>query len=165
MERKHAEELLLSLQGQLWGYAYTLTLEKNRADDLLQETFTRVLCKAHTFKSGSSKFAAWAHTIMRHAFINSIKKKEHTHTVHLSDTPFAHKPLEHNSSDSQALTNDIYTAINNLPGNAPQVMHMYIVGHKYIEIAAHLQMPIGTVKTRISQARIILKEQLKDYLN
>ena len=63
------------------------------------------------------------------------------------------------------LTHDIYNAIDNLPGNASKVMHMYIVGHKYIEIAAHLQMPIGTVKTRISQARIILKEQLKDYLN
>lgn len=166
MERKHAEELLLALQDKLWGYAYSLTREKNRADDLLQETFTRALCNAQSFKSGKSKgFTAWAHVIMYHAFLNSVKKEENTHTIDLCDSPFAHKVMGHHSCDNQQLTHDIYNAIDNLPGNVSKVMHMYIVGHKYIEIAAHLQMPIGTVKTRISQARIILKEQLKDYLN
>ena len=48
--------------------------------------------------------------------------------------------------------------------NASKVMHLYIIGHKYVEIATSLKIPIGTVKARINRARIILKEQLKDYL-
>ena len=60
---------------------------------------------------------------------------------------------------------DIYCAIDELPGNAGKVMRLLISGHKYVEIAVRMEIPIGTVKTRINISRSILKQRLKDYLN
>ena len=55
--------------------------------------------------------------------------------------------------------------IGELPGNAGKVMRLLISGHKYVEIAVRMEIPIGTVKTRINISRSILKLRLKDYLN
>ena len=55
--------------------------------------------------------------------------------------------------------------IGELPGNAGKVMRLPISGHKYVEIAVRMEIPIGTVKTRINISRSILKQRLKDYLN
>ena len=52
-----------------------------------------------------------------------------------------------------------------LPGNAGKVMRLLFSGHKYVEIAVRMEIPIGTVKTRINISRSILKQRLKDYLN
>ena len=165
MERNYTEELLLALQGELWNYAYSLTWERNRADDLLQETFTRALCNAGSFDGNNQQFSSWTHTIMHHTFINSIKKEEYADSVHFGDSPFANKDLERRRSDERLITSDIYSAIDNLPGNTSKVMRLLVSGHKYGEISVIMKIPLGTVKTRISQARAILKEQLKDYLS
>jgi RNA polymerase sigma-70 factor (ECF subfamily) len=162
MERNSTEELLLALQGELWRYAYSLTWDRNRADDLLQETFTRTLCNAGSFSGSNQQFNKWAYTIMRHAFINSTKKEQRMYNV--NDTCHTPTPAE-KESDESLQVNDIYSAIDNLPGNAGRVMRLYVSGHKYGEISIIMEIPLGTVKTRISQARAILKEQLKDYLS
>lgn len=44
-------------------------------------------------------------------------------------------------------------------------MRLLISGHKYVEIAVRMEIPIGTVKSRINNSRSILKQRLKDYLN
>ena len=166
MERKYMEEQLPVLQVKLWKYAYKLTWDRNRADDLLQETLIRMLCNADNFNGCDRQFTQWAYKIMHNAFINSIKKEEHAHTVDdtFYATSFSSNESEQRHSDVQLMIDDIYNAIDNLPGNADKVMHLYIIGHKYVEIATSLKIPIGTVKAGINRARTILKEQLKDYL-
>ena len=166
MEKEHTHELLLALQSKLWCYAYSLTWDRYRADDLLQETSIRMLCNAGSFNGCSRQFAKWAHTIMHNTFLNSIRNEEIVCFVEdqAFAIPFVADNVQVQSCDERPHINDIYNAIDRLPGNAGKIMRMYIVGHQYVEIATHLQIPIGTVKTRISQARAILKEQLKDYL-
>ena len=160
------EEQLPVLQGKLWKYAYKLTWDKYRADDLLQETFFRMLRNADNFNSCNKQFTQWAYTIMHNAFINCVKKEEHTHTVNdtFYTTSFADRDCEQRHCDEQLMIDDIYNAIDNLPGNTGKLLHLYIIGHKYVEIAYDLEIPIGTVKARINRARAILREQLKDYL-
>jgi RNA polymerase sigma-70 factor (ECF subfamily) len=166
MKRKHMEEQLPVLQVKLLKYAYRLTWDRYRADDLLQETLIRMLCNADSFNGCSRQFTKWAYTIMYNAFINSVKKEEHAHAANdmFYSTSFASKDSEQYHSDERLMIKDIYNAINNLPDNACKVMHLYIIGHKYVEIATSLKIPIGTVKAHINRAKIILKEQLKDYL-
>ncbi|MBO5665469.1 MAG: RNA polymerase sigma factor, partial [Bacteroidaceae bacterium] len=53
----------------------------------------------------------------------------------------------------------------NLPEKSAKAMRLFISGHKYIEISVIMQIPIGTVKTRINKSREKLKKDLKDYLN
>ena len=161
MERNHTEELLLALQSKLWEYAYSLTWERNRADDLLQETFTRALCNAGSFNGNTLQFLKWTRAIMHNAFINSAKKEQNTYII--NDTPNA-TPFANKDCDESLQVDEIYSAIDNLPGNTSKVMRLLVSGHKYGEISIIMEIPLGTVKTRISQARAILKEQLKDYL-
>jgi RNA polymerase sigma-70 factor (ECF subfamily) len=161
MERNGTEELLLALQGKLWKDAYSLTWDRNRADDLLQETFTRALCNAGSFSGSSQDFTKWTHAIMHNAFLNNVKKEQHL--CHVNDT-FLATTFGDKECDEGLQVNDIYSAIDSLPGNAGKVMRLYVSGHKYGEISIIMEIPLGTVKTRISQARAILKEQLKDYL-
>ena len=60
--------------------------------------------------------------------------------------------------------NDICNAVNRLPDGRRETMRLLIHGHKYNEIAFVMDIPIGTVKSRINCSRIILKEVLKDYM-
>ena len=106
---------------------------------------------------------SWAFVIMRHAFLNNCKREEQYIAAgeSLHSTAFTTK----DESASGTEVDDIYCAIDELPGNAGKVMRLLISGHKYVEIAVRMEIPIGTVKTRINISRSILKQRLKDYLN
>lgn len=163
MEKRELERLLLAAMGNLYQYAYKLTRDYDRANDLLQETFLKVLYNADRFKD-DGKFMNWAYTIMHNAFINNCKREEQCNAIAeelLSPTTYTAK----GDSATEMEVNDIYCAIDGLPGTSGKVMRLLISGHKYIEIAVRMEIPIGTVKTRINISRSILKQRLKDYLN
>ena len=106
---------------------------------------------------------SWAFVIMRHAFLNNCKREELCTAAEESLYSTAFTTNDESASDMEV--DDIYCAIGELPGNAGKVMRLLISGHKYFEIAVRMEIPIGTVKTRINISRSILKQRLKDYLN
>ena len=162
MGKSDIEELLLASIGKLRKYAYSLTLNWDRADDLLQETFTRVLCNVDKFEN-DGKFISWTRAIMHNAFINCSKREERYQTI---DERFCSNQITTRcDTGSRAEINDIYNTLDKLPGNAGTVMRLFISGHKYIEISVIMNIPLGTVKTRINLSRAILREKLKDYLD
>lgn len=163
MEKRELEKLLLAAMGRLYQYAYKLTRDYDRANDLLQETFLKVLYNADRFED-NGKFMSWAHAIIHNAFINNCKREEQCETVAeelLHPTIFTAK----GESASGIEVDDIYCAIDELPGCSGKVMRLLVSGHKYVEIAVRMEIPIWTVKTRINISRAILKQRLKDYLN
>ena len=164
MNKTDIAVLLLAARERLESYAYNLAWSNERAEDLLQETMFKILCNADKFEN-DGKFIYWAKTIMRNTFINNAKHELHCKAV----DEFYYYPTATNSEcsyyDTEIDVDDIYKAIDDLPGNAPTVMRMFITGHRYIDISAELEIPLGTVKTRINQSRAILKEILKDFLN
>ena len=163
MEKRELEKLLLAAMGRLYRYAYKLTRDYDRANDLLQETFLKVLYNAEKFKD-NGKFMSWTYAIMHNAFINNCKHEEQCDAIaeeSLYPTTFTAK----GESASGMEVDDIYCAIDELPGSSGKVMRLLVSGHKYVEIAVKMEIPIGTVKTRINISRAILKQRLKDYLN
>lgn len=166
MERGDIEEMLLASSEKLKKYAFCLTQDWNKTNDLLQETYKRILYNADKFED-YGKFLNWARSIMHNAFMNENKREERYQVVEelFYTTPLA--PINYNNDyiDTKIDVKDIYNAIDNLPGNASKVMRLLISGHKYGEISVLLEIPLGTVKTRISISRAILKEKLKDFLN
>ena len=163
MEKCELEKLLLAAMGRLYQYAYKLTRDYDRANDLLQETFLKVLYNAEKFKD-NGKFMSWTYAIMHNAFINNCKHEEQCDAIaeeSLYPTTFTAK----GESASGMEVDDIYCAIDELPGSSGKVMRLLVSGHKYVEIAVKMEIPIGTVKTRINISRAILKQRLKDYLN
>ena len=166
MEQSDIAKLMLASRGKLRLYAYSLTSDWEKSEDLLQETFLRVLSNAENFND-SGNFFSWARKIMHNAYINIAKREEHYQCVEQlgHTTPFANSEQDDLYIDTDIDIEEIYNAIDELPGNSGKVMQLLVSGHKYMEIAVLMNIPIGTVKTRINISRTILKRRLKDYLN
>lgn len=164
MEPTDIERQLLKASKKLRNYAYSLTHDWDRTDDLLQETFLRILNNAHNYKE-RGHFYAWASKVMLNAFFNNTKHEEDTTFIEEFATPLPDDESHTHCGDTPTGVKEIYKAIDNLPEKSAKAMRLFISGHKYIEISVIMQIPIGTVKTRINKSREKLKKDLKDYLN
>ena len=166
VERSEVAELFIAARGNLYQYAHCLTWDFDRADDLLQETAFKVLINAHqlTEKNG---FLKWARRIMHNIFISNSKHEERHQSVDdfAPIISFTNKEIYEQECDCEICVDEIYNAIDNLPGNNGALIRLLIKGHKYLDISVITKLPLGTVKTRIHISRQLLKEKLKDYLN
>lgn len=127
------------------------------ADDLLQETSIKVLYNANTFVYNSN-FKGWSATIMHNIFMYERTRSERITTV--ADEEL----FESEYHDYLVDVDDIVCAINSLPIEYRKAFTLYADGYKYHEIAEILNLPLGTVKSRIHTARTRLQELLKDYV-
>lgn len=156
---------IIELQPYLMRYAYRLTLDKESADDLLQETTLKALNNIHTFKENNS-FKGWTYTIMYHTFINNCNRKNHERNIieKFSDTRKAEVrcskviPGVVNHYD----VSKINEAITSLPENYRTTFEMHITGYKYNEIADFMRIPLSKVKNRIHISRKMLQKMLKE---
>lgn len=153
------------LNNLLFSYALRLTRSHQDAQDLMQETTMRAFRHKDKFTMGTN-FKSWTSTIMRNTFINRYRKMKNRKHVNapIEDFTYAIENTSaiNNSGEQnlrmQELTrlmdtiNDIYT----IP------FMMFYRGYEYKEIAAHLEIPIGTVKSRIFLARRKMKELIHD---
>lgn len=163
MEKGNVKERLLNIENELFTYANALTHERNRAKDLLQETNLKILLKYKSF-DGDDKFKNWAKTIMRNSFLNTTEHERKIMAVE-DYSSFHHEMIYlPGRSDIVSEYNDIDYAVDNLPSDSGKIIRLLITGHKYEEIAMILNMPVGTVKSRVFNSRSILKKKLKDYL-
>ena len=163
VEKSDINEKLLAMERELFMYAKALTHEENRAEDLLQETNLKILISHESFKGGS-KFRNWAKKIMLNSFLNNIKHEEKVCVVEDYNNYYHDMMYMPERSDIANETHDIYYAIDKLPDDWSKMMRLLMSGHKYDEIASKLNIPVGTVKSRIFNSREILKKQLKEYL-
>ena len=157
---------LTSLHDNLSRFAYSLTLNREDALDLLQETMLKALRSRSQFLEHTN-FRAWTFTIMKNTFINSYRRHLHQRNV-FDRTPDAHY-LSQNKDTFYDVPDSIYSAkelsamINKLGDEYRAPFQMHIAGYKYKEIAEELNLNIGTVKSRIFFSRKKLMERLKDY--
>jgi RNA polymerase sigma-70 factor (ECF subfamily) len=104
---------------------------------------------------------------MRNIFINNYRKSVRSATVIDSTEDLFHLNLSQdsgfNTPEGSVAEKDITAAINSFPDEYRVPFSMHVAGFKYIEIAEHLQLPIGTVKSRIFFARKRLQLMFKDY--
>ena len=138
-------------------YAFKLTGDATLAAELLQETTVRVLCNADSYTMNIN-FKGWVTTIMYNLFLNECKRSSRLITL-ANETIFETAYLDCNVD-----THEIIFAIKSLPVEYSRVFLLYSDGYKYHEIAARLNIPIGTVKSRIHTARTRLQFLLRDYV-
>lgn len=152
----------------LKSFAYKFTREDSVADDLLQDTLFKAVRYCEKFKEGTN-IKAWLFTIMRNTFINDYRKTTRIQKVVTQQEDIASEHLVRsatmNAGEGKLALADIQNALSRLPKNYYDPFMQYFEGYKYEEIAEHLQIPIGTVKTRIHMARHMLKKMLKPYAN
>ncbi len=145
-------------------FAFNLTKSKEETEDLIQDTFYRALANREKFSEGTN-FKAWLFTIMRNIFINNYRRKQKGIVVgDTSKDGFVinnAKTVERNRSERSFLAEDIQKAMSMVNEDFTAPFLMYHNGFHYQEIAEQLNLPLGTVKSRIFSARKELQQRLK----
>jgi RNA polymerase sigma-70 factor, ECF subfamily len=166
--RARFEALALPLLPSLYNTARWLTRDAAEAEDLVQETMVKALGGFAGFEAGTN-FKAWAFRILRNTYLTSRSGLAVRRTVALEDElEAAGEPdaavervtpeLELMRLSDRAALHD---AMEEMPAPLLEVMLLCDVEEmKYREIAAVLEVPIGTVMSRVSRARAVLKEKL-----
>jgi RNA polymerase sigma-70 factor (ECF subfamily) len=160
-------EALIQLQPNLHSFAFSFTRNSDDAQDLTQETLLKAITYRNHF-TPQTNFRAWVFTIMRNLFINQYRRKSRSGQVFdnskemflLTNNP---DPSQ-NPIDSYNLK-EVNKQIANLDEEYKKPFEMHFEGFKYKEIAEQLEIPIGTVKSRIFVARKKLMESLPEFQN
>ncbi len=158
---------LLGVQDELLRFAYKLTSNREEANDLLQETSLKALDNEEKY-TPDTNFKGWMYTIMRNIFINNYRKVMRDQTFVDQTENLYHLNLSQDSGfDSTEGAYDIkeiHRVVNSLPKEYKIPFSMHVSGFKYREIADKLNLPLGTVKSRIFFTRQRLQQQLKDFV-
>jgi RNA polymerase sigma factor (sigma-70 family) len=166
MENIAFMEKVGTYQSSLRSYAIHFTQNTEDANDLIQETLYKALKYSNLYQDGTN-LKAWLFTILRNTFINNyrrnIKKRSLIHTSDDIHSSQLLKSSMRNEGEKTFLVNDIFKALNKLEPAYRVPFMRFFEGYKYYEIADELNIPIGTVKTRIHVARKVLKKALKMY--
>lgn len=164
---------------QLYNYAFYLTKDEEDANDLVQDTFIKAFRFMDHFQEGTNE-KAWLYKIMKNGFINDYRKKN-SKPIHFSydtiievndsgedDTP--HNPLtETQLPDATDLFrglmgDEVSGALEALPTDYRQILVLAdIEEFSYEELSDILDIPIGTVRSRLFRARNLLKDKLYSY--
>ena len=163
---------------QLYSHALRLTKNPADAEDLVQETYLKGYKAFNSFKDGTN-LRAWLFRILTNSFINAYRKKQRSFDEQevedieafntLSSAGYSsntHLGISAEDALFERLTDDeIQTAIDSLPGTYKDVVLLADVqGFSYKEIAEILDVPDGTVMSRLHRARAKLKDLLFDYM-
>ena len=146
---------LVGVQDELLRFAYKLTTDREEANDLLQETSLKALDNEDKYMPDTN-FKGWMYTIMRNIFINNYRKVVRDHLTLPQDTGFE-------STERTYDLKEMHRVVNALPKEYRVPFAMHVSGFKYREIAEKLNLPLGTVKSRIFFTRQKLQEELKDF--
>ncbi len=157
---------VLGFRQALGYFALSLTSNSEDAKDLLQETMLKAMMYKDKFTEATN-LKAWLYTIMKNTFINNYRRSSKVSQVVDSskDLQYLNVPQHSGlvSPVSRISEKDINFSIDSLPDELRVPFKMFFEGHKYKEIAAHLDVPIGTVKSRIFLARKQLMTALQDF--
>jgi len=144
----------------LRAFARSLATSKDQADDLVGEAVARALAAAHQFRPGTN-FKAWIFTILRNAFYTEGRKRWNR-VVALDDNVYNQPSIGPTQEDSLAFC-DFRRAFIQLSPRQREVLMLVGNGDlSYEEVAEHCQCPVGTVKSRVSRARLDLKRMLDE---
>lgn len=157
----------------LYNYAFRMTGDHMEAEDLLQDTYIRAFRFFHKFELGTN-CKAWLFRIMKNCYINQYRKnRKEPGKVDYDDVDNFYDSIRSELVDpndlehkvfSNLLDDDVLTALNSLQDDYKTVVILCdLEGLSYEEIAEFLDVPIGTVRSRLHRGRKILEKRLTEY--
>ena len=160
------EELALPLLPSLYNHAHWLTRDPVEAEDLTQEAISKALRAFSSFEVGTN-FKAWIFRILRNTFLTSRTGIAAARTSYLEDHATLGETVSPGPTPEEILIRldtaaALHAALEQLPPALRECLLLCDVEDlKYKDIAAVLDVPIGTVMSRISRARLALRELLQ----
>jgi RNA polymerase sigma-70 factor (ECF subfamily) len=157
----------------VYNFALRMTGDEDDADDLVQETYMKAFRFFDKFEKGTN-CKAWLFRILKNSFINDYRKQtKEPNKVDYDDVQNFYENIKSNEVESKhyeldafsnLLDDDISKAITELPEDFRTVIILNdIEGFTYEEIADFVDIPVGTVRSRLHRARKMLYVQLFDY--
>ncbi len=163
-------ELVNRYRDRLMNFVYRFTSDSEQSEDIVQETLIKLYTHKHYYKN-IAKFSTWIYTIAANYAKTELRKKKNRKVTNLSqmssdekdyDLP-AVQPETDQIIESEYLEKRIQAAINTLPLHFKTVVVLRDVQElSYDEISNIVEVPLGTVKSRINRARLQLQKELKD---
>lgn len=157
LSMEHFRHSLIEHAPALRRYARALTGNFARADDLLQDCLERALNREHQYQTGTN-LKAWLYTMMHHLFVDGLRSAKSGPV--LVDLDAAHFDLPVVPAENGGL-DDLGDAIQRLPAEQKEIVLLVsLEGWGYQDTARILDIPIGTVMSRLHRARETLRQQL-----
>lgn len=179
-KRQRFEQEALPLMGVLYAGALKLTRNARDAEDLVQDTYVRAFERYQLFKPGTN-LKAWMFRVMTNRFINLYRRRQaqpdgasleevgDTHgapdrlPLHEFQSANAVRELMDNQRFLESMDERLRAALEGLGGDFRDVLIMNVIAEMpYKEIAQVLDVPLGTVMSRLSRAKALLRERILD---
>ena len=157
----------------MYNFAYRLTFDEDDSKDLVQDTYMKAFRFINSFQEGTNA-KAWLYRILKNSFINDYRKKskqpakvdyqEVEQYYNSEDTPKDATVDLRMETTKDMIGDEISNALNSLAIDFRTVIILCdLEGFTYEEMAKILDIPIGTVRSRLHRARNILREKLGSY--
>ena len=155
---------------QLYNFAHWLAQNREEAEDLVQETYVKALRGYSSYQPGTN-FRAWMYRILRNTFLTSRTGAKAKMTVPLEIEEDGTMPVAADTQTPEAILIDrsnqalLQSALEELPVHSREILLLCEVEEmSYQEIAEALEIPLGTVMSRLSRARAALRALVKQKL-
>lgn len=166
------EEIIPHLDA-MYNFALRLTSDPNDAEDLVQDTIVKAFRFFSSYEKGTNA-KAWLFRILKNSYINNYRKKsKQPSQVDYDEVSSFYETIRADRTDTsdledrmfrELIDDDISNALEKLPEDFRTVVLLCDVeGFTYEEIANMLDVPIGTIRSRLHRGRNLLKAQLIDY--
>jgi RNA polymerase sigma factor (sigma-70 family) len=157
----------------MYNFAYRLTFDEDDAKDLVQDTYLKAYRFINSFEQGTNA-KAWLFRILKNSFINEYRRKikqpakvdyQEVETYYNSDDVDYQSTSDMRAESLKDMLGDeISNALNSLAVDFRTVIILCdLEGFTYEEMSKILDIPIGTVRSRLHRARNLLKEKLQGY--
>ena len=139
-------------------YALSLTRDRDRADNLVQQTSLKALAGRESFRPGTD-FRAWIFRIERNEFISGLRREQRTADTVDAEAVLSTPPTQ----DSGLIMREFMTAFRQVSRSSRQALLLSTLGgQSYEHIASHTGVAEGTVKSRVWRVRAALQRLLAD---
>lgn len=149
-DRTHFTELFRYFAPRIKAYLVRLGLTDARADEVAQDAMTAVWKKAHLFDGRKASASTWVFTLARNLFID-LKRRERVTLIPLQYE--VDEPSEPEQGSAAVMSSEVLQVLDNLPVEQAQVVYLaYYEGCSHNEISKRLDLPLGSVKSRMRLA-------------
>ncbi|MDH3310007.1 MAG: sigma-70 family RNA polymerase sigma factor [Gammaproteobacteria bacterium] len=157
---RESKAILEQHRQRLYRIAYAWTHSTALADDLVQETLAKALRKSSQLRDPSAG-DAWLYSILANCYRDHFRRQRATEEV--DENTIIHESTPEKESSEQEIVLKVRAAIAKLAEGQRQVVTLVdIQGLSYMEVAQILNVPIGTVMSRLCRARYALKDLLTE---
>jgi len=157
----------------MYNFAFRITFDEDDAKDLVQETYLKAFRFINSFQRGTNA-KAWLFRILKNSFINDFRKKskepakvDYQEVESFYNSDEIDEPITSDlrvDAVQEMIGDEVSNALNSLAVDFRTVIILCdLEGFTYEEMAKILDIPIGTVRSRLHRARNLLKEKLKAY--